>query len=458
MILDTVFVIPILDKYLLYSPKHVFIALINKQAVAEIYNILATNTTSKHHKYLSPIIEVINQPVHKDIGALKGGFNPCFLGIVLSRRCNMKCSYCNFEPNTSPKEKVDLDKALALIDYFVNLKKKQGHSSCAIEFFGGEPFVEDNLISIIVHRSRYLGSMLGINPCFSAVTNGYLTPKQRVFIEDYFDSIVVSCDGFMQHHNRNRKLVNGKSSYRKVFATMKQFSKADIEFAIRCCVTKDSVHDMADMAEWFCTEFKPDLVNFEVLTENAETIEAGISAPAPDDFAINLVKSWRILEKHNVKYSYAPVSLQNLNISTCPVGNDALILHPDGVLASCYLGKDEWQNERIDFSLGEVGSDGVVSIDIDKVFGMREHVQNKPICDDCFCRFSCAGNCHVNTLVASKGEEKSSFCKQTRIITACELLHNMNLLDLEQQFLANHEALHLLNSANSDKLAKYVCQ
>lgn len=450
--IQSVYVLPILDKFLVYSPFHRLSALMNKSAAEKIKDYFADNSFENDISGVGSIIKELTKPANAQVEQKKGKINPDFLGIVGSRKCNMSCSYCNFGAKSNPKDTVNIDKVIKIIDYFANLKKEKGQKQFKIEFFGGEPFVEQEIIEIIVHHSKLIGAKTGVYPFFSALTNGYLTDKQRIFIKDYFDSIIISFDGFRKHHDRTRVINENESSYQKVFESLKYFSKTNIDLSIRCCITSESVLDMPEMTEWFCSEFNPDTVNFEILSENIETQKFGLKAPEPYSFAKNLIKSWKILKTHKVKSVYAPVSLNELNSTTCPVGNDIIILHPDGTLASCYLLEEEWKKRKLDLTLGRIDSENKVNIEMEKVNAIREMIKDKPRCTDCFCKYSCAGNCHVNTTFPGSESTYTDFCKQIRIITACTLLQNMDANDIADVLLDDDTAQVKLNSMISDKL------
>ncbi|MDD4309408.1 MAG: radical SAM protein [Candidatus Cloacimonetes bacterium] len=454
-ITNDIFLIPILSDYLLYSPFQQVSALMNKQAADAICNALLGKQMDVLPDDLNTLLTILNNTPPQSLEQNTGALNPGFMGIVGSRSCNMNCAYCDFGAKSPVTEKVDIDKVIALIDYYAALRKNQGHDYFKIEFFGGEPFVENRIVDIVVHHARMIGFKLKIYPYFCALTNGYLQNDQRLFIKDYFDQIIVSFDGFERYHNKTRMALGDISSYQTVFDTLKYFSLHNVQFGLRCCITEESVDDMVNITKWFCTEFKPNMVNFETLTENGETIKGGLTPPDPYKFARNLVLSWLVLESHNVTPVYAPVSMNSLNASTCPVGKDTIILHPNGMIASCYLQEHEWRQKKLDLSLGYVDSQNRVVIDMDRVQSLRELVNNKPRCTDCFCKYSCAGNCHVNTTFPGSTTTYTDFCSQIRLVTACYLLHKSGMNDAMDEFLTNQEAQKLLNLQLSDKIGNY---
>ena len=447
----SIFILPVQDKYLLYAPLHNLSALLNGAAVLQLKQALVQSNPGSAAQELSDLISVLQSPPIQNPDQT-GEMNPQFLGIIPSRRCNMSCVYCDFGAHQAPGKVIDQNIMISAIDYFANLAKEQNKQMFSIQFFGGEPFVEQEIIDIAVHHARFVGARLNLIPHFEVLTNGYFDEKQRIFIKDYFDRVVISFDGFQKYHDRTRPLNSQQGSYEKIVENIKYLSRSNVELAIRCCITSESVNDMEEMAQWFCSEFEPDLVNFETLTQNSATEQAKLYPPAPFLFARNMVRSWRILRANGVEPAYAPVSLDKAQTTSCPVGRDVLVVHPDGIVASCYLLKQDWEDKNLKFSVGRISKTGQMVIDLEKIKKLRNLVYSKPRCNNCFCRFGCAGNCHVNCTYPGASEQYTDFCLHTRTITVCQLLEDMGQQDLVDELLDDEKALKNLALQTSDNL------
>ena len=447
---STIFVIPVLDKYLLYAPLHNLSVLLNLPALKLVKSSVEGGRENPGSTELADLVSVLQTaPVFPD---RTGEPDPDFLGIIPSRRCNMSCIYCDFGAGCATDEVIDPDVVTAAIDYFAELRKKNSKRILPLQFFGGEPFVEKEIIDIAVHHARYICSQNGMIPHFNVLSNGYLSNEKRVFIKDYFDSVVISFDGYKKYHDRTRPVKNGQGSFDNVAESIKYFSKSNLELAIRCCITSESVDDMENMARWFCAEFDPDIVNFETLTCNIDTEKAMLYPPDPYKFAAGSVRSWRVLRKNFVTPAYAPLSPDKSQTTSCPVGRDVLIVHPDGIIASCYLQRERWEEKRIDLNVGSVPKTGNVEIDVDKLTNLRNRLYTKPRCRNCFCRFGCAGNCHVNCTYPGSPDEYTDFCIQTRLITICSLLEDMDLLSVADELLEDRTAQSKLALNRSDNI------
>lgn len=450
----SILILPVQDKYLLYSPLHELSALINEAAALQLKQALVAAAPDSALPELADLISVLQSPPTQNPDRT-GEIYPQFLGIIPSRRCNMSCVYCNFGANQALEEVIDPGIVVSVIDYFAAMTEQKNKNYFLIQFFGGEPFVEQEIIDIAVHHARLVGSKTGLIPHFEALTNGLFSERQRVFIRDYFDRIVISFDGFKKYHDRTRPINSQQGSYEKVVDTIKYLSTSNVELSIRCCITSESVNDMEEMAQWFCAEFNPDKVNFETLTPNPETERAKIHPPDPYRFAQHCVRSWRILREHQVEPAYAPLSLDRAQTTSCPVGRDVLIVHPDGTIASCYLLRKDWEAKQLDLCVGQVHKHGKVELDFEKIKQLRNPLYSKPRCENCFCRFGCAGNCHVNCTYPGSSRLYTDFCIHTRIITACRLLEEMDKQAMADELLDDASALKNLTMQKSDNLFSF---
>jgi uncharacterized protein len=448
-----VYAVRVDDRYLLHAPVSKLLALVNAAAIREIRAYLVTGQASAAATpELRAILDQMGAVEATDPVKRRGPLAPAFLGIIPSRRCNMACRYCDFLNHQSQGQVMDPATAAHSIDFMASYCERQGKKAYQIQLFGGEPFVEDRIIDTVVHHGLYVASRTGIAPSFVVSTNGLMSPSRRRFVGDYFDRVVLSLDGFREFHNRHRPVSDERASFDQVVETARQLRTSQTQLCIRCCVSSGSVHHMEAMARWFCEEFRPAVVNFEPMTENADSRAAGLMPPRPHDFARHSLRTWHILRSYGCEPASAPVLTDGLQNSSCPVGRDAMIVHPDGLLASCYLLPANWETRGMDLTIGRVQSDGAVDVEMRDVLRLRRLIQSKPRCARCFCRLTCAGGCHVNNSYPGCSERYGDFCIATRTLTACTLLEELGQEEFADELVANPEALDRLSAALSDRI------
>jgi len=452
--IDDIFVVPVLDRFLVYAPLNGQSALLNKSAVLLLKSALLDLYHGRLEADFSALIDLLTEKTTAS-PARNGPVLPEFLGIIPSRRCNMSCAYCDFGAHQQPGSTLDPEQMTAAIDWYATHLLQNERRHLNIQFFGGEPFVEQEHLDIAVHHARLVASRTGLIPSFEVLSNGLWSTQQQRFARDYFDRIVISLDGYQKHHDRTRSGSNSRSSYQHVIETLYFLSNQNIDLSIRCCITAESVLEMEEMSEWFCHEFQPDKVNFETLTENDQTRANGIEPPDPYEFAAHCIKSWRILRSHHVEPAYAALFFDHPQTTSCPVGRDVAIVHPDGMIASCYLQKEDWQKRGMDLATGRVNKNGHVEIDEQKLLSMRNMHSQKMRCSNCFCRYGCAGGCHVNNTYPNASHGFTDFCIHTRIMTACRLLEMMGMTELTDELLLDYAKMQRLALFATDKIADY---
>ena len=122
------------------------------------------------------------------------------VSMILTETCNLNCIYC-YEKNKKNRN-MSFDVAQKIINDV--LTSDDDFDTIAIEFFGGEPFLQYSLIKDIVNytlshswKKRYY---------FFATTNGtMITEEIKSFLREYKDIFTcgLSIDGTRRMHNLN---------------------------------------------------------------------------------------------------------------------------------------------------------------------------------------------------------------------------------------------------------------
>jgi uncharacterized protein len=294
---------------------------------------------------------------------------------------------------------------------------------------------------VAVHRARYLAACHKLKPELEVATNGVYSENQARFVADYFQTVVLSLDGFENSHNRHRFFQNGQGSFNTVSRTARILGESQTNLCLRICVADDNVEQLPEITSWFCEEFHPGTIDFETLQPTPASRRAGIMPPDPYLFARQFMQARRIALENGIRGEYSASSSVEPRLTFCPVGNDALIVHPDGRISACYLPERDWLARGINLWVGKISSDGIMRLDQSGIEGVRRLVNPKPRCLSCFCRWNCAGGCHVNQTWPDSPDSYNDFCIQTRIITACCLLEDLDQAAMAEELLMNQQAM-----------------
>lgn len=141
-------------------------------------------------------------------------------------KCNLACTYC-YQINKSVRRmkfedaKLFIDKLLSGEDGFNEYVSVKNSPGIVIEFIGGEPFLEVDLIDQIVDyfrlRTIELNHPWADKFCISICSNGvlYTDPKVQKFLQKNKDCISFSAtlDGNKELHDACRVFPDGRGSY-----------------------------------------------------------------------------------------------------------------------------------------------------------------------------------------------------------------------------------------------------
>jgi uncharacterized protein len=129
---------------------------------------------------------------------------------VVTLRCEHSCPYCQVSRRSADRERYDMSEETAMRALDVALSAPP--QAIKIEFQGGEPLLNFDLIRTIVEEAERRSEPLGKLIEFVITTNlALLTDDMLAFCRDHSILISTSLDGPADLHNRNRPRPGGNS-------------------------------------------------------------------------------------------------------------------------------------------------------------------------------------------------------------------------------------------------------
>jgi uncharacterized protein len=435
-----IFSIPVMEKVLLYAPLHGLAALVD-QLAAEQLRAALRGSDAVENKQILPLLtelripQAVPQPRQGGLGA------PLFLGLVTTRGCNMGCFYCDFAAPKQTSPVMDLSTARRAIDAYFSVLDQQGISQAELHFFGGEPFFAQKTVHFAVEYALAKAAESQRTLHLEAITNGFFNQRMADWVASTFDTLFLSLDGPREIHDRYRPTIHGTSTFATIMKNARIFADHNVELILRSCVTQDTVEQLPQIATWFADELHPAAICFETLVSSALSQSHAIEAPDPWTFAQNFSLASAVLAEKGIRLVLSTAELCVPYVSFCPVGNDAMIVTPDGNINACYLLDEDWRKEGLDLCYGSLGSAaslaGPLVLDQDALQRIRKlNVHEYSLCTNCFCRFHCAGGCHVNRRQTLLSTTYDSTCIQTRMITISILLNRLGQAAVNQEWLS----------------------
>lgn len=234
--------------------------------------------------------------------------------IELTRRCNLRCSYCCYSgkyPDHRIHQCLSMDEArLREVFWFMDSHRVK-ERTLNVSFYGGEALLEWDLLRRMLPEAR------GIFPEdteYTVSTNGVLLKRQLVeWCVTNGIYLNISLDGTLAIHDRNRVFPDGSGSYHLVYENLERIHKEYPDYFvshINLLLTLESTVDLLPIA--LAWEADP------LLREKAPYLIAGISPIYPKD-----VHFFEGYEERIVKDLYRML--------------DYYKLHPDAVFVRAYF-------------------------------------------------------------------------------------------------------------------------
>ncbi len=140
--------------------------------------------------------------------------------IVVSLRCNSNCSYCQVSKKDIEDLNYDMNKETA--KNVVNKIFESPSHNIKIEFQGGEPLLDFDIIKFIIERAEWKNIFKKKNLEFVICTNLTLIDERKLkWLKGHKVYISTSIDGPKDLHDKNRPLYNSEHSYDDVVDKIK---------------------------------------------------------------------------------------------------------------------------------------------------------------------------------------------------------------------------------------------
>jgi len=138
---------------------------------------------------------------------------------VVTKRCNLRCSYCHAEGGAS-SEDMSVATAGRVLQYLFDVQ----NPSVTLEFQGGEPLLNWPVVKFLTEHARKFNT-LGKNLSIVLVTNMLLMDDEKMrFLADHDVDVCTSLDGPADIHDQNRKDVGGRGTHAQVLENVRRFS------------------------------------------------------------------------------------------------------------------------------------------------------------------------------------------------------------------------------------------
>jgi His-Xaa-Ser system radical SAM maturase HxsB len=137
--------------------------------------------------------------------------------VVLTKRCNLNCTYCHMDPVPVGFAKAEYDMTPAVAESIVQFALRSPNPNLLFEFQGGEPFLNFSCLKHFVTTAEKLNEQAGKKISYTVVTNLLAAKDEQLeFCVRHNIGVSYSLNGPVQIHDSYRVTRQGGGSYLKV--------------------------------------------------------------------------------------------------------------------------------------------------------------------------------------------------------------------------------------------------
>lgn len=313
--------------------------------------------------------------------------------------CQLRCRYCFAGTGSfhGTREFMSAQVGKKALDFLI--AHSQNRKYLEVDFFGGEPLMNLDVVKELVAYGRELEKKTGKVFRFTITTNAMELDEETM---EYFNkemfNVVLSVDGRKEVHDPMRPTESGEGSYDVAVANSLKMAKmrGDKSYFVRGTFTAKNL------------DFSKDVVHLAELGFDQVSVEPVVM---PDGSPLKLMPEHlpRILEEYetllkeylqrrsdgrwfNFFHFYVDITggpCVRRRLSGCGAGCEYAAVTPKGDLYPChqFVGREG-------FKLGSVLT-GELDETMRAEFA-KNHAFNKTACKNCWAKYFCAGGCAAN--------------------------------------------------------------
>ncbi len=318
--------------------------------------------------------------------------------------CNIRCEYCFGDKGAFHGDRglLSLETGKKAIDFLI--ANSGSRHNLEIDFFGGEPLLNFEVIKKLVEYGRSVEKDHHKNIRFTITTNGILLDDEKIdYIDEHMGNVILSIDGRPEVNDRMRHTANGKGTYGIITDNYKRFIKKreDRQYYVRGTFTGYNLDFASDVRHLLDEGFgnvsvepvvAPEDRDYAIRENNLETILQEYDRLA--EMYLDAAEQGKPFQffHFNVDLNQGPCLVKR--VSGCGAGTEYVAVSPEGDIYPCH----QFVGEEA-FRLGNVGDSRYENRLFDDF--NRAHVYNQEECKNCWAKFYCSGGCHANAFHAN---------------------------------------------------------
>jgi len=416
------------DRYLIYRPL-VRLAFIGNKKMADICERIAQGEVDKEDPNYTKALDFLRS-VHfmqedppPPPSKTQGEFRPILAVLLMTNRCQLRCIYCYADAGEVPEQDLDAKVGQAAIDIVHENAQQTGAKYFEVSFHGGgEPTLTWEAIKDCTAYAR--GKPLPAR--ITLTSNGVWSPTQCTWIMENLDRVSLSMDGRQGTQDQQRPFLSGIGSFEIVWRNIQAMDAQGFDYALRLTATAP-FENFPKEIEYLCQETACQHFHVEPTFHIQRGMHGDLLPGEGQAFVDAFLEGLSVAEAAGRSLMYSGGRLGLVTDTFCTAPFQALIVNPLGQLVTCYelAGRDHPMN-----AISVVGSLTPSEMTLDKDQRHRLHgliAARRDACQDCFCYWSCAGDCYVRALPGPEADVRvrGERCEINRGITLGLLLRQI---------------------------------
>lgn len=321
----------------------------------------------------------------------------------IAHDCNLRCEYCFASTGDYDEGRSLMSEEVGrkAIDFL--LEKSGSRRNLELDFFGGEPLMNFEVVKKIVAYAREREKEYGKNFRFTITTNGMLLTDDKIdFINKEMYNAVLSVDGRQEINDKVRKRVDGRGCYDRIVPNFQKLVQNrspysdNNQYYVRGTFTKYNLDFAKDVMHMNDLGF--DQVSIEPVVADPKMPYAITENDLPEIFKEYENLAYQLIEREKngkgfnffhfmLDLDQGPCAIKRLR--GCGCGNEYVAITPEGDIYPChqFVGMEEWK-------MGSL-MDGTLDMEMKESFA-HTTVYDKPQCRECWAKFYCSGGCNAN--------------------------------------------------------------
>ena len=326
------------------------------------------------------------------------------LCLHVAHTCNLNCAYCFASQGKYQGERalMSFEVGRLALDYLV--AHSGGRRNLEVDFFGGEPLMNFQVVKDLVAYARSIEKEAGKNFRFTLTTNGLLIDDDVIdFANRECSNVVLSLDGRREVHDRCRVDYAGNGSWERIVPKFQRLveSRGGRNYYMRGTFTHanpDFLKDVEAMLDLGFTELSMEPV-VGPPDDPSSLTEADLPVVLEQYEKLAELMLARRREGRPFTFYHYMLDLKGgpciyKRISGCGSGTEYMAVTPWGDFYPCHRFVGDAR-----FRLGSV-REGVTNTALRDAFA-ASNVYTRPDCADCWARLYCAGGCAANAYHAT---------------------------------------------------------